>query len=224
MDARRILGAVAALVTTLPGACQGGEHGTGAAVGGAVLVVVLRRPPLGGARQPRDHRLRRHGWAYRARGLRPRHRAAAAADGVRPARGDDHNNPSLVFFRERLYAFSAPHSGYSVPGATADSEVRYRIDAAGGAAATAAPTRTRPARRGLRARLHLPEPRRGRLAAVPVHARAVLGAVLHLDDRRPPLGRAAHDRPRAAVEPQDGGGSRGCARTRSTRKARATPC
>ena len=32
-----------------------------------------------------------------------------------PLEADDHNNPSLVFFRERLYAFSAPHSGYLYP-------------------------------------------------------------------------------------------------------------
>ena len=29
-----------------------------------------------------------------------------------PLEADDHNNPSLVVFRDRVYAFSAPHSGY----------------------------------------------------------------------------------------------------------------
>jgi hypothetical protein len=28
---------------------------------------------------------------------------------------DDHNNPSLVFFRRKLYAFASPHSGYVYP-------------------------------------------------------------------------------------------------------------
>jgi hypothetical protein len=32
-----------------------------------------------------------------------------------PLEADDHNNPSLVVFRDRVYAFSAPHSGYLYP-------------------------------------------------------------------------------------------------------------
>ena len=45
--------------------------------GGALLVVVLRRSALGGAREPRVHRLRRHRRPHRDRGLRPRRRVAA---------------------------------------------------------------------------------------------------------------------------------------------------
>ena len=43
-----------------------------------------------------------------------------------PLEADDHNNPSLVFFRERLYAFSAPHSGYLYP-RDRRSRMRYRV-------------------------------------------------------------------------------------------------
>jgi hypothetical protein len=39
---------------------------------------------------------------------------------------DDHNNPSLVFFHGRLFAFSSPHSGYVYP-RNRRSRVRYRI-------------------------------------------------------------------------------------------------
>src|SRR5215204_755694 len=43
-----------------------------------------------------------------------------------PLEADDHNNPSLVFFHERLYAFSAPHSGYLYP-RDRRSRMRYRV-------------------------------------------------------------------------------------------------
>jgi hypothetical protein len=43
-----------------------------------------------------------------------------------PLEADDHNNPSLVFFRERLFAFSAPHSGYLYP-RNRRSRMRYRV-------------------------------------------------------------------------------------------------
>ena len=43
-----------------------------------------------------------------------------------PLEADDHNNPSLVFFRARLYAFSAPHSGYLYP-RNRRSRMRYRV-------------------------------------------------------------------------------------------------
>ena len=43
-----------------------------------------------------------------------------------PLEADDHNNPSLVFFRERLYAFSSPHSGYLYP-RDRRSRMRYRV-------------------------------------------------------------------------------------------------
>lgn len=39
---------------------------------------------------------------------------------------DDHNNPSLVFFRSKLYAFASPHSGYVYP-RDRQSVMRYRV-------------------------------------------------------------------------------------------------
>ena len=39
---------------------------------------------------------------------------------------DDHNNPSVIFFRKRLYAFSAPHSGHIFP-RDRKMFVRYRV-------------------------------------------------------------------------------------------------
>jgi hypothetical protein len=44
----------------------------------------------------------------------------------RPLEPDDHNNPSLVIFGGKLYAFSAPHSGYSFP-RDRRSRMRYRV-------------------------------------------------------------------------------------------------
>ena len=41
---------------------------------------------------------------------------------------DDHNNPSLVFFRKKLYAFVSPHSGYLYP-LNRHSTMRYRVSA-----------------------------------------------------------------------------------------------
>jgi hypothetical protein len=43
-----------------------------------------------------------------------------------PLEVDDHNNPSLVFFRDRLFVFSSPHSGYLYP-RDRRSQVRYRV-------------------------------------------------------------------------------------------------
>jgi hypothetical protein len=54
---------------------------------------------------------------------RGEHRVRTLFDGLER---DDHNNPSLVFFRGRLYAFSAPHSGYQFP-SDRRSRVRYRV-------------------------------------------------------------------------------------------------
>jgi hypothetical protein len=48
-----------------------------------------------------------------------------------PLEVDDHNNPSLVFFRDRLFAFSSPHSGYLYPRDRA-SRMRYRVSGGGG--------------------------------------------------------------------------------------------
>ncbi len=200
MDARRILGALAALVTTLPGGCQGGDTAPVQRHGRTVLVVVLRRPARGGARQPRDHGLRRHRRAHGARGLRPRQRPPAAADRVRPARGRRPQQPEprvlpraavrVLGAAQRLPLPARPPQPGPVPDldAAVGCGRRLRRDADG------------PARPRLRARLHLPEPGRGRRPAVPVHARAVLGAYFTSNDRRHPLDRAAHDRPGAAVE------------------------
>ena len=61
-----------------------------------------------------------------------------------PLEVDDHNNPSLVFFRERLYAFSSPHSGYLYPG-NRRSRMRYRVSRRPwGAGGGWGPTRTVP--------------------------------------------------------------------------------
>jgi BNR repeat-containing family member len=56
-----------------------------------------------------------------------------------PLEADDHNNPSLVVFRDRVYAFSAPHSGYLYP-RNRRSRMRYRVLHAG----TWGPVRTVP--------------------------------------------------------------------------------
>jgi hypothetical protein len=39
---------------------------------------------------------------------------------------DDHNNPSLVFFRRKLYAFASEHAGYVYP-LSRDSRMQYRV-------------------------------------------------------------------------------------------------
>ncbi|HYI20503.1 MAG TPA: BNR-4 repeat-containing protein [Solirubrobacteraceae bacterium] len=39
---------------------------------------------------------------------------------------DDHNNPSLVAFRGRVFAFSTPHSGYAYPRDRSSMVMRYR--------------------------------------------------------------------------------------------------
>ena len=39
---------------------------------------------------------------------------------------DDHNNPSLVFFRRKLYAFASEHAGYVYP-RDRDSRMQYRV-------------------------------------------------------------------------------------------------
>jgi hypothetical protein len=44
----------------------------------------------------------------------------------RPLEVDDHNNPGLAIFAGALYAFSAPHSGYSFP-RDRRSRMRYRV-------------------------------------------------------------------------------------------------
>ena len=43
-----------------------------------------------------------------------------------PLEADDHNNPSMVVFRDSVYAFSAPHSGYLYP-RNRMSRMRYRV-------------------------------------------------------------------------------------------------
>jgi len=148
MDARRILGAVAALVTTLPGGCQGDEAA------------------------PAQRTVAPCSWSYFGDPRAVAHESrvvtgCVATDGrtvledvdldtgrrrlqtvFAPLEVDDHNNPSLVFFRERLFVFSAPHSGYLYP-RDRRSQVRYRIStrpwgAGGGFGAT----RTVPLGRG----------------------------------------------------------------------------
>src|SRR4051794_4052881 len=57
---------------------------------------------------------------------------------------DDHNNPSLVFFRSKLYAFASEHAGYVYP-LSRDSRMRYRISKRDyGASRSWGPARTVP--------------------------------------------------------------------------------
>ena len=61
---------------------------------------------------------------------------------------DDHNNPSLVFFRSRLFAFASEHAGYVYP-ADRDSRMEYRVSRrAYGAGRAWGPTRRVPLPRG----------------------------------------------------------------------------
>ena len=148
MDARRILGAVAALVTTLPGGCQGDETA------------------------PAQRTVAPCSWSYFGDPRAVAHDSrvitgCVATDGrtvledfdldtgrrrlqtvFAPLEVDDHNNPSLVFFRERLFVFSAPHSGYLYP-RDRRSQVRYRISTRSwGAGGGFGATRTVPLGRG----------------------------------------------------------------------------
>ena len=123
---------------------------------------------------------------------------------------DDHNNPSLVFFRDKLYAFASEHAGYVYP-RDRNSRMQYRVSKRDwGAGRGWGRTRTIPLERRLRARLHLPQPGRVRQAAVPVHARPLLVPVLHVDEDGKTWARRGRScsgrRARAAT----------CARTRST--------
>jgi BNR repeat-containing family member len=54
-----------------------------------------------------------------------RRRVQTIVDGMEV---DDHNNPSVVVFRGRLYAFSSPHSGYRYP-LDRRSAMQYRVSA-----------------------------------------------------------------------------------------------
>jgi hypothetical protein len=61
---------------------------------------------------------------------------------------DDHNNPSLVFFRSKLYAFASPHSGYVYP-RDRRSVMRYRVSKRDfGAGRAWGPSRTVPLGQG----------------------------------------------------------------------------
>ena len=116
---------------------------------------------------------------------------------------DDHNNPSLVFFRRKLYAFASEHAGYVYP-RDRNSRMEYRVSKSdGGLGRRWGGTRHGAARAGLRARLHVPEPGRLGQAPVPLHARPVLVPVLHVDGGRQALEPAADARARAAqLRPQ----------------------
>jgi hypothetical protein len=61
---------------------------------------------------------------------------------------DDHNNPSLVFFRSKLYAFVSEHAGYMFP-LSRSNRMRYRVSRNDFGAGTAwGPTRKVPLGRG----------------------------------------------------------------------------
>ena len=137
-----------------------------------------------------------------------------------PLEADDHNNPSLVFFHDRLYAFSSPHSGYLYP-QDRRSRMRYRVSerpwAEGGGWE---PTRTVPLGAGCGLGYTYPNP-------------VVAGDRLYLFMRGPcwtPYFTSTADgrhwsRPRSLVRSpasslQDGGGTR---RVRPYAKYSATP-
>ena len=128
-------------------------------------------------------------------------RATGGCDAVfQPLEVDDHNNPGLAIFAEHLYAFSSPHSGYAYP-RDRRSRMRYRVSGGLGRGGGWGAVAHGPARRRMRARLHLSEPGgRGR-PALPLHARPVLDAVLHVDHRRPPLDPAAVARAQPVAQP-----------------------
>jgi hypothetical protein len=61
---------------------------------------------------------------------------------------DDHNNPSLVFFRKKLYAFASEHAGYVYP-RDRNSRMEYRVSKRNwGAGRAWGPTRTVPLESG----------------------------------------------------------------------------
>ena len=187
MDARRILGAVAALVTTLPGGCRATR------------------------RHRRSARSRRCSWSYFGDPRSVAHEGhvftgCIGADGRRvvedldlddgrrrlrtlfePSRPTTTTTRASSFFRERLFAFSSPHSGYLYP-RDRRSRMRYRVSPRPWTGGGWGRTRTVPLGHADAARLHVPQPGRGGRPALPVHARSVLGAVLHLDGRRAATG------------------------------------
>ena len=137
-----------------------------------------------------------------------------------PLEVDDHNNPSLVFFREPAVRLLLAAQRLPVPARPAQPDALPRVDAAVGGGRRLRPAADGAARARLRPRLHLPEPGRRRRPPVPVHARPVLGAVLHLDHGRRPLGGArGRSWRRRRPRPRTAGGPGGCGPTPSTRRA-----
>jgi BNR repeat-containing family member len=136
-----------------------------------------------------------------------------------PLEADDHNNPSLVFFRGRLYAFSAPHSGYLYP-RNRRSRMRYRVSKGAWGGGGWGPVRTVPLGTGCGLGYTYPNP-------------VVAGDRLYLFMRGPcwaPYYTSTRDghrwtRPRTLVRSpsprlQDGGGTR---RVRPYAKYAGTP-
>ena len=124
---------------------------------------------------------------------------------------DDHNNPSLVFFRAQALRVRVRARRLRLPARPQQPDAVPRLQARLGRRARLGRHAHDPARLRLRARLHVPEPGRLGQAPVPLHARAVLVPVLHVDHRRQDLGArrgrsCSARRPRAAT----------CARTPST--------
>ena len=97
--------------------------------GRPVHLVVLRRPARGGGGEDAVYGVR---GAWRAlRWSRPSTCDTGRRRISRPfgrLEADDHNNPSLVAFRGRIFAFSSPHSGYHWP-RDRESAMRYRSTA-----------------------------------------------------------------------------------------------
>ena len=185
-------------------------------------MVVLRRPARRRLRRPRRHRLHRARRALASRGLRPRRRQRRLDRDIFPTlERDDHNNPSVIVWRDRLYAFSSPHSGYTFPldRGAACSTVRRPLGDDGGWG----PISTVPMGKGCGLGYTYPNLVEAGVAALPVRARAVLGAVLHLHRGRHARGRRG-GRSSQPAGPLTASTRSGRGRTRSTPRARASRC
>ena len=163
----------------------------------AVHLVVLRRPAFG--RPPRLdlHGLHRHRRQGQARPVQPRDGRAAAADAVPRARGRRPQQPEPHLLPQEDVRVRLAARGYVYP-RDRDPLMAYRVSKqrlgagrewgargrcrSARAAGSATRTRTRSSRR----------------TAVPVHARALLVPVLHVDQGREALEAPAHARARAA--------------------------
>ncbi len=161
-------------------------------------MVVLRRPAVDRPRRLGAHGLHRHRRQGEARPVQRRDGRAPAAHALPRARGRRPQQPQPRLLQEedvrvrlaarRLRLPAQPRPVHGLPG------VQERL----GPGREVGGLEDDPARPGLRARLHVPEPGRLGEADVPLHARPVLVPVLHLDEGRQDVEAAAHARARTA--------------------------